>query len=223
MFILATMLIAVYIVTMSAAIINMRSNQVILDEQSLKEPYDNIKRELQAFLELSLSQYTDNTSTVTFTNIRSELVNFLNTMEIYQASRSVLTSIELLSNSLYIDAKATPISNISSNTVYISSIQARFHLEMSDLSSSITLYEDFNISFTGQVEVGENVIRTLQSRGSSSKFVNADSLYVINGSTPLYPTSDLTRTGYYIFEAIPTVNNVGVLNVVLPNGVRIYS
>jgi len=224
MFILATMLIAVYVVTMSATILNIGTHQVFTNEQSLREPYTNLKKELQGFLEYELARYTDNTSTFDLANVQQQLSTFLQTIETVDFSRSILTSIDFIPDSLIIDAKANPVSNISNGFTYSSQIQAQFHLEMSDISSSIKIIEDFNISFKGYAEVSENIVIVQQSRSTSSPdLVNANSVYVINGSSNLVGVLYSNKTGYFIFESLSTIHNLGMLHVILPNGVQIYS
>ncbi|MHA1237286.1 MAG: hypothetical protein ACTSQ9_06485 [Candidatus Hodarchaeales archaeon] len=223
MFILATMLIAVYVVTMSATILNIGTIQISSNEQSLREPYTNLKRELQGFLEYELARYTDNTSTFGVIEVQLQLSTFLRTLEAVDFSRTILTRIDLIPNSLIIDAKANPVSNVSNGFTYSSLIQARFHLEMSDISSSIEIVEDFNISFRGYAEVSENIVIVQQSKSGYSDLVNANSVFVINGSSNLVGVPYSTKTGYFIFESVLSIHNLGILNVILPNGVHIFS
>ena len=223
MFILATMLIAVYVVTMSATILNIGTIQMSSNEQSLREPYTNLKRELQGFLEYELARYTDNTSTFGVIEVELQLSTFLRTLEAVDFSRTILTRIDLIPNSLIIDAKANPVSNVSNGFTYSSLIQARFHLEMSDISSSIEIVEDFNISFRGYAEVSENLVIVRQSKSASPELVNANSVFVINGSSNLVGVPYSNKTGYFIFESVLSIHNLGILNVILPNGVHIFS
>jgi hypothetical protein len=223
MFILATMLIAVYVVTMSATILNIGTIQISSNEQSLREPYTNLKRELQGFLEYELARYTDNTSTFGVIEVQLQLSTFLRTLEAVDFSRTILTRIDLIPNSLIIDAKANPVSNVSNGFTYSSLIQARFHLEMSDISSSIEIVEDFNISFRGYAEVSENIVIVQQSKSGYSDLVNANSVFVINGSSNLVGVPYPNKTGYFIFESVLSIHNLGILNVILPNGVHIFS
>lgn len=223
MFILATMLIAVYVVTMSATILNIGTIQISSNEPSLREPYTNLKRELQGFLEYELARYTDNTSTFGVIEVQLQLSTFLRTLEAVDFSRTILTRIDLIPNSLIIDAKANPVSNVSNGFTYSSLIQARFHLEMSDISSSIEIVEDFNISFRGYAEVSENIVIVQQSKSGYSDLVNANSVFVINGSSNLVGVPYPNKTGYFIFESVLSIHNLGILNVILPNGVHIFS
>ncbi len=223
MFILATMLIAVYVVTMSATILNIGTNQELTGDQSLREPYSNLKKELQVFMEYELAQYTDNTSTFDLLDAQTQLLTFLRTIEAIDLSRLILTSINLIPNSFTIDAEATPVSNVSSGLTYSSLIQARFHLEMSDISSTIIIIEDFNISYRGFAEVSQNMVIVQQSRNDSPDFVNADSVFVTNGSADLVGSAYSDKTGYFIFDSVSSIDNLGILNVILPNGVHIYS
>ena len=75
MFILATMLIAVYIVAMAAALMNIQSQQLVVDREAIKEPYFNSKHEIQNFLELLLADYTKNNSVLTNIEIISRITN----------------------------------------------------------------------------------------------------------------------------------------------------
>ena len=223
MFILATMLIAVYVVTMSATILNIGTIQISSNEQSLHEPYTNLKKELQGFLEYELARYTDNSSTFGVVEVQSHLLTFLQTSESVDFSRSILTRVDLIPNSLIIDANANSVSNVSNGFTYSSLIKARFHLEMSDISSSIQIIEDFNLSFTGYADVNENIVIIQQSRSTSPDFVNANSVIVTNGSSDLVGAPYSNKTGYFIFESLVSIHNLGILDVILPNGVHIYS
>ncbi|MHA2175867.1 MAG: hypothetical protein ACXABI_13620 [Candidatus Hodarchaeales archaeon] len=223
MFILATMLIAVYIVTMSGSILNIKTDEIVTDKQSIQTPYTNIKRELQSFMELLLAEFTDNSSSSNQTYIESQLESFLSTLESVETSLSFLPLIQMIPNSFVINAKTESDLNITTDTIYESSIQARFHLELSDLDSSISLYEDFTINFSCQVEVAINTLTIYQTKSAITETVDAAEIYVLNGSSPIYPTNFNDRTGYYIFESVSSIDNIGILAVILPNGVRIFS
>jgi hypothetical protein len=223
MFILATMLIAVYVVTISATIINIGTIQLSTNQQSLREPYTNLKKELQVFLEYELARYTDNSSTFGDIEVQQQLLSFLDSIEAADFSRSILTNLNLIPNSLIINAKSNPISNVSNGLTYSSIIQARFHLEMSDISSSISITEDFNISFEGHAMVSGNMVIVRQTRGDLPDFINADSVFLVNGSSTLVGVPDSNKTGFYIFGSLPSIHNLGILNVILPNGVHIFS
>ena len=223
MFILATMLIAVYVVAISATVLNIGTEQITSNEATLREPYNNIKRELQSFLELQLARYTDNTSTYNSVSAQMDLVSFLATIEAVDSSRSILSTLELLANSFIINALMTPDSNVSVGSVYTSTIQARFKLKISDFYSTMTIVEEFSISYIAQVEVSTNQVIIQQSQTSFLDFISASDIYVLNGSSPLIPTPYSDATGYYSFEGVSSINNVGILSVTLPNGVRIYS
>ena len=57
MFILATMLIAVYIVMMTSALMNIGTERAEFNRETLREPYLDSKREIQSYLELILAEY----------------------------------------------------------------------------------------------------------------------------------------------------------------------
>lgn len=222
MFILATMLIAVYVVTMSATILNISTVQITTNKHAMREPHGNIKRELQSFLELLLAHYTDNTSSINDSYAESELQSFLTSIKAVYSARSILLDIELVPNSFLIEANLVPSSNVQVGSVYTSTIHARFHLELTDLSSSISLREDFNASFLGHVEVISNTLIIQQFKSLIAEYIDATSVFVLNGSLPIIPTPYSNRTGYYSFNNTP-IDNIGILSVTLPNGVRIYS
>ncbi|PWI48438.1 hypothetical protein CEE45_06815 [Candidatus Heimdallarchaeota archaeon B3_Heim] len=223
MFILATMLIAVYVVAISATVLNIGTQQITSNEETLREPYNNIKRELQSFLEMILARYTDNTSSLNASFARIELESFLTTIEAVDSSRLILTNLELISSSFTINALMTPNSNVSAGSVYTSAINARFHLEISNLYSTMTLIEEFSVSYVGRVEIFSNQVIIQQSRYSILDFINAANIYVLNGSSSLFPNPYSNITGLYYFEDISSIDNVGILSVTFPNGVRIYS
>ena len=222
MFILATMLMAVYIVTMSATILNINTLQSYTNDTIIREPHSNIKREIQSYLELLLAYYTQNTSSFNRTTAELDLSAFLNSLKTVYSARSVLTEIELLPNSFSINANMVPNENVQIGSVYSSAIQAGFHIKLTDLSFSINLIEDFNVSFVGRVEVIGTTLAIQQIRSNIAEYVDASSIFVLNGSLPLIPSPNINRTGYYYFDNT-LFNNIGILSVTLPNGVRIYS
>ncbi len=223
MFILATMLIAVYVVAISATVLNIGTDQITSNDDTLREPYNNVKRELQAFMEVILAKYTDNTTVYDFSDARTALESFLPIIEAVDTSNSVLTTLNLIADSFTIEAVITPNSNLSVGTVYSSAIQARFFLDMSTFYSTMKIIEEFTISYTGQVEIFANQIVIQQSRNSIQNFVSASQVYILNGSSPLYPTLYPNATGHYFCEGISSIDNVGILSVTFPNGVRVYS
>jgi hypothetical protein len=223
MFILATMLIAVYIVSMSSNILNIKTDEIITNSQSIQEPYTNIKRELQSYLEYLLADYSDNSTSTNETHAKSQLESFLSTLELVEMSLSFLPVIQLIPNSFVIRGNSEPEFNVTTNIIYESLIQARFHLELSDFSSSISLYEDFTINFLCQVEVDENTVIIRQTKSNITETVNANNIFILNGSVPLYPTNFNSLNGFYIFESVSSIDNIGILSVILSNGVRVFS
>ncbi|MHA2095886.1 MAG: hypothetical protein ACW98F_14800, partial [Candidatus Hodarchaeales archaeon] len=217
------MLIAVYVVAISAVVLNIGTDQITSNEGTLREPYNNIKRELQSFLELQLARYTDNTSVYDSSTAQTDLESFLATIEAVDSSRSILSSVELLANSFTINALMTPNSNVSVGSVYTSAVQARFSLVIRDLYSTMKIIEEFSISYVGQVETFSNQLIIQQSKSSFLDFITVSDIYILNGSTPLIPTPYSTTTGHYYFEDVSSINNVGILSITFPNGVRIYS
>ncbi len=225
MFILATMLIAVYIVAISATVLNIGTEQIESTNESLREPYTNIKRELQSFLEVILAKYinTNNSAIYNTSSAQIDLELFLSTIEAVDSSRSFLTSLELITGSFTMNALITPGSNVSVSTTYTSTIQTRFNLELKSFYSTTTISEEFSISYMAQVNVFTNQILVQQSRTSNQEYITAAQIYVLNGSSPLYPTLYSNSTGHYYFVGLSTIGNLGILSVTFPNGVRVYS
>jgi hypothetical protein len=223
MFILATMLIAVYIVAISGTLLNIGTVQITSNEETLREPYNNIKRELQSYLETILARYTDNTSSLSISSAKTELEAFLATMEAVDSSHSILSDLYLVTNSFTISALMTPNLNISVGSIYTSTIQATFHLEISDLYSTMKIIEDFSVFYNGQVEVFSNYVIIQQSQTSILDFTSITNIYVSNGSFLLIPSQTSDTTGYYYFDGMASIDDVGILSVTFPNGVRIYS
>ncbi len=223
MFILATMLIAVYIVTMAAALMSIGSQQVIIDREAIKEPYLNSKFELQNFLELILADYTKNESSLTINEASNRIDNFISEMKIVNSERGIISDFIFNRNSFILTANKFPYTNVTSSSVYISSISAEFDLTMSTIDSSLTIDESFSISFIGRAEIQNNRIIVKQSKGMEYENTNVDSIYILNGSISLIPYLDPSHTGIYIFEELTNLNNIGVLNITFYNGVSIYS
>jgi hypothetical protein len=223
MFILATMLIAVYIVTMAAALMSIGSQQIEIDREAIKEPYLNSKNELQSFLELLLADYSKNESSLTSNEASNRINNFISEMRIINSERGVISEFIFNKNNFIIIANKFPYNNITSSSVYTSQIYAEFDLTMSTIDSSITIEESFSISFIGHAEVIKNSIIIQQSEGIEYENINAASIYILNGSSSVIPSLDPSHTGIYIFEGLSDLNNIGVLNITLFNGVSIYS
>ncbi len=223
MFILATMLIAVYIVAMAAALMNIQSQQLVVDREGIKEPYFNSKHEIQNFLELLLADYTKNSSVRTNTEIISRINNFIQDIEKINTERGIISDFTFNTNSFVLLANVYPYSNVSDTSVYTSEIYAEFNLIMSTIDSSLTIKESFSISFIGRVEIQENRIIVQQSKGNQFEFVEAATIYILNGSTQLIPSLVPNHSGLYLFEDLPDLNNIGFLNVTLKNGISILS
>jgi hypothetical protein len=79
------------------------------------------------------------------------------------------------------------------------------------------------VLFSGRVEVQENTIMVQESRGGSYSFISAANIYILNGTSQVFPTPSLDHSGIYQFSNIEDLDNFGVLNVTLPNGVAIVS
>lgn len=223
MFILATMLIAVYIVAMAAALMNLQSQQLVLDREAIKEPYFNSKQEIQNFLELLLADYTKNTSVLTNIEIISRITNFVEDIENVNTERGIISDFTFKTNNFLLLANEYPYSNVSDELVYTSQIYAEFSLIMSTIDLSLTIEESFSISFIGRVEIQENRIIVQQSKGNQFEFVEAATIYILNGSTQLIPSLVPDHSGYYLFDDLSDINNVGFLNVTLKNGISILS
>lgn len=223
MFILATMLIAVYIVTMAAALMSLGSHQIFIDRGAINEPYLNSKYELQNFIELVLADYSKNGSTLTNSEAADRINNFISQMEILNSERGIISDFTFNTNTFNISANRFPHSNVTSSAVYSSQIYAEFDLIMNTIDSSFIIEESFFITFKARAEIqGNNKVIVEQSKGI--QFMNIDVAYIsiFNGSTYV-PSSDPVLTGYYTFEGIPDLNNFGILNVTLLNSVSIFS
>jgi hypothetical protein len=224
MFILATMLIAVYIVTMAAALMNLQTQPLVLDREAIKEPYLNSKNEIQNFMELLLADYSKNTSALTNNEIFSRITHFAQDLEKINTERGIISDITLNTNNFLLLANKYPYSNVSvTSSTYTSQIYAEFKLKMSTIDSSLSIEESFSISFIGRAEIQANSIIVQQSKGDQFEFVEAAIIYILNGSTQLIPSLDPNHSGLYFFENISDLNNVGILNVTLNNGVSILS
>ena len=224
MFILATMLIAVYIVMMTSALMNIGTERII-DRETIREPYLDSKREIQSFLELILADYTKNDSTLTSSTAITMIEEFLAKMEILNSARGVSSEFQLSNQNFNLSAQEYPYNNVSGNsgTTYSSQIQAELHLKMSAISSTFIIDETFYIVFTGRVEIQDNSVIVQQSRGTEFENIDAASIYIFNTTNIFIPFSKPDQTGIYYFEGVNNLNNLGILNVTLTNGVQILS
>ncbi|MFW9905391.1 MAG: hypothetical protein ACFFFH_13705 [Candidatus Thorarchaeota archaeon] len=225
MFILATMLIAVYIVLMTSALMNMGAEKAVFDREILREPYLDSKREIQSYLELILAEYSKNESKLTPNTAITRIKDFLTEMEILNAARGVSSEFQLTNQNFNLSAQQSPYDNISGSfgTVYYSQVQAELHLKMSAISSTFIIDETFSIIFTGRVEIRENSVIVQQSRGVNLIYTDVFSIYIFNTTHRLIPYSNPDQTGIYYFEGVNSLDNLGILNVTLMNGVHILS
>jgi len=224
MFILATMLIAVYIVMMTSALMNISTERNI-DRETIREPYLDSKREIQSFLELILAEYTKNESTLTSSTAITKIKEFLTKMEILNSARGISSEFQLSSQNFNLSGQNYPYNNVSGSfgTVYSSQIQAELHLKMSAISTTFIIEETFYIVFTGRVEIKDNSVIVQQSRGTEFEYTDAASIYILNTTNTLIPFFNPDQTGIYYFEGVNNLNNLGILNVTLMNGVQILS
>ncbi|UCE13146.1 MAG: hypothetical protein JSV04_13270 [Candidatus Heimdallarchaeota archaeon] len=223
MFILATMLIAVYIVAMAAILINLGGERIEVECETLREPYLDSKRELQLYLELVLAEYSKNGAITPPANVLTEIEEFMASIEVLNSVRGVTTNFQFDTNSFLLSANKPPYENTFDGAVYISQIYAEFTLHMSAISSSISLDESFSINFTARVEIRDNKIIVQQSTGDTFEHVQVSSIYILNGSTTLVPYVNREQTGVYYFEDESYLDDLGILNVTLMNGVHVLS
>jgi hypothetical protein len=225
MFILATMLIAVYIVIMTSALMNMGTEEADFNRETLREPYLDSKREIQKYLELLLAEYTKNETTLTSSTAITKIKDFLTRMEILNAARGVSSEFRLTNQNFNLSAQHPPYNNVSGTfgTAYYSQIQAELHLKMSAISTTFIIDETFSIVFTGRIEIQGNSVIVQQSRGTDFKHADAFSIYISNTTHKIIPYSNPDQTGIYYFEGKNNLNNLGILNVTLMNGVHILS
>lgn len=223
MFILATMLIAVYIVAMAAVLINFKSEQIEVERESLREPYLDLEREIQHYLELILAEYSKNDTSISRSTAINMINKFLYDVEIINTARGVTSEIQFHSEQFYLISKQPPYENTSEGRIYTSAISGNFSLRLSSISSVYTIIESVNVSFLAHVEIQGNNIIIQQAKGGQFTYVEASSIYILNGSTKLLPTADPDHSGIYYFDGISSLENLGILNVTLPNGVSIFS
>lgn len=225
MFILATMLIAVYIVMMTSALMNLGAERVEFDRETLREPYLDSKREIQSYLELILAEYTKSETTLTPSTAITRIEEFLTRMEILNSARGVTSEFQLSRPNFNLTAQQAPYENVSGlfGTVYNSQIQAELHLRMSAISSTFTIDEAFSIVFIGRAEIQGSSVIIQQSRGRQFEYIDVTSIYILNATHSLIPSSTPDQTGIYYFEGLDNLDDLGILNVTLMNGVHILS
>ncbi|MFX0151186.1 MAG: hypothetical protein ACFFAJ_10425 [Candidatus Hodarchaeota archaeon] len=223
MFLLATMLITVYIVAMANILINFKTEQIDFERESLRETYLDSKREIQHYLELILSKYTKNNSVIS-KNIAIEMIyTFLHNFEIMNTARGITSEFQFNSEDFFIISNQHPYENTSEGNIYTSSIGGNFTLRLNSVSSAMTIIESFKIYFLARAEIKGNNIIIQQSKGNQLTYIEASTIYILNGSTQLNPIPNPDQTGIYYFEGLPSLENLGILNVTLPNGVSVLS
>ncbi|WP_455140055.1 hypothetical protein [Candidatus Hodarchaeum mangrovi] len=223
MFILATMLIAIYIVSMAAALMNIQVNQLEFNRESLSEPYFDSKREIQNFLEYILSKYTQNNSGMSQENAKLSIKDFLKNLEYLAITRGILAEFSFIEETFQMNAKQPPYTNVTNGNIYSSEVSANFKLKLTSLTTSLTIEEIFNLVFHARVEVFDNQIFIFSKRRESFQPTNPYSIFILNGTIPLIPNPYLNQTGVFYFDKLTSINNIGILNVTLPNGIRILS
>ncbi|MFX0015637.1 MAG: hypothetical protein ACFFB2_11350 [Promethearchaeota archaeon] len=224
MFILATMLIAVYVVMMTAALMNLGANRMEFDRETLREPYLDSKREIQNFLELILAEHSKNETTIVSSSIaQNKIKEFLMDMREVYISRGVNLEVNFNTDNFNLIATHSPYANVSNVGVYTSEIYAEFRLKLSSVSSSFIIEEYFSVIFIGRVEIQGSSVLVQQSKGDQFEFIEAASVYIFNATDKITPSIRLDRTGIYNFEDLIDLNNIGILNVTLMNGVQIFS
>jgi hypothetical protein len=223
MFILATMLIAVYVVMMAAAIMDIGIDRVNNDHETLRDPYLDSKREIQHFMELILAEHSKNGTLMNNTFAITKIDEFLIQLKTINSLRFITSDFTFYRESFLLSSKQYPYGNISSDMVYKSQIYGEFSFKMSSVSSSIIINEFFEISFVGLAEVQNNDVTIQQSIGNEYEYVEAASIYISNGSAQIIPEVNPSRTGIYSFTGVSSLDNLGVLNITLNNGVHIFS
>ncbi len=224
MFILATMLIAVYVVTMTAALMNLGAERLEFDRESLREPYLDSKREIQNYLELILAEYSKNNTNIFSASIaKTKIEDFLAGMGDFYFTRGVNLEVQLRTDNFNIFAKRPPYDNISNEAVYTSEIYAEFKLMISSVSSAFTIDESFTIVFVGRAEIQNNRILIQQSKGNQLEYINAAAIHIFNSTSRVIPIVSPDQTGIYYLEGRSNLENLGALNVTLNNGVQILS
>ncbi|NHJ00497.1 MAG: hypothetical protein EAX86_00065 [Candidatus Heimdallarchaeota archaeon] len=222
MFILATMLIAIYLVTMTAALMNLGVYQIDVEQDIILEPYNDVKREIQYYLEFLLADYSSNESIISLEPYIARLQYFLRSLELSYTERGVQIDLMLKTNEFHLQSNKPPYSNTTDSTVYISQIGAIFELKLSTISSSYSIEETFSISYIGRAEIDDTTVIVQESRGKQFHFINAFSIFIDNGSI-LIPSLSTNQIGVYSFETIGDINNLGILYITLENGIRIFS
>lgn len=223
MFILATMLIAVYIVAMTASLTQFGLERTKIDREILNEPLLDSKREIQHFIELILAEYSKGGSLMTRELAISKINEFLSTMQVVDSARGVISEFRFFQNSFLLTTNLPPYENASEGSVYTSAVYGEFSLKITTLTSSISVSESFNITFIGRVEIQDNSVIIQHTRGKFFSYSRPASIYILNGTTPLFPTADPKQSGLYYFSSLSNLNNIGILNVTLSNGVYIIS
>ncbi|MHA1971636.1 MAG: hypothetical protein ACTSW1_01515 [Candidatus Hodarchaeales archaeon] len=223
MFILATMLIAVYIVAMASALMNIQTTRLTINQESLLESYRDSKREIVNFMELTLAKYSNNNTSLTVEEAKSSIKAFINSLEQNMVLRGFSSEIHFLEQSFTLSSNQPPYENISEGAVYTSEIGGEFSIKMTSVSSHLILEESFSVQYVGRVEVDGNIITVQYSNGNIFRGISPFSIFILNGTEKLQPTPFLNQTGIFYFEGLATLSNIGILNVTLANGVRILS
>lgn len=218
-FMMAVLVISVYMATMVMLLVNINSTEEISNLESCSHAVSSFKRELANQLQFNLAKSTKNYSS-SYT-AESEFISFLSNFESY-SSTSLGVYLEL---SLYTGSFSTTIisdlsvSNLQDDRIYSSSVSARIAFLAHDIAIDASYSGIIEANYTAIATVsGFTVVITEQLYSGPvipSLFANVTSV----GTDTVIATSSLDN-GVYTFPSNPIT---GFLNATLSNGVSIYS
>ncbi len=226
MFLLATLIIAVYTVAILISITNFKKNPIPTEFDDTSLIADNIQKDLVKKGILLLSKMSQN-ETYTKTDALAELQKTLIFIgNIYsQQAKSVSLTLRSESFSTRLSSLPNNPKNALSSAIYSNEISFIVDYQLYDLESQTTISSSFTIYYKAQATIFANntlfIEESYDEKSTITKPIVQAEVNLIN-STSTYRASAGNFPGYYQFSPNIIVTQ-GYLKVILPNGVYIFS
>lgn len=191
-FILATLVIAVYTVSIIAVVTELSINRTKIDEVDVPHMVNEYLSEMNYQLEIQLINYVLN-STVTNATIINNLETFISAFSFYASSKGVATSVNLKLNQYSLSAKkmassVVPLNPNYNKTIYIS-INSSIVFQSSSSGSSVSgvFFHYYGINIAANSAMSSITITEKDFYGNTIQF--------ISGATFTTPASTVTDNG----------------------------
>ncbi|MFW9995517.1 MAG: hypothetical protein ACFFD4_26000 [Candidatus Odinarchaeota archaeon] len=218
-FMLAVLVIAVYMASMVMILGNISLKEDITGPENLGHAVSDFKREMLNQLQVLLARATKN-MTASY-NADAKFREFLNNYQDHAVtSMGIDLVLTLYTGSFTITSyNYSALSNIQDMGNYTSSISAKVLVQAQDVLKGHSYYDAITANYTALTKIRGNYVELVEFRYSTPARPVPYALVTSNGGTVLVATSQLD-SGVYLFGNNPTG---GYLNATLPNGVSVYS